>query len=211
MTGEYDLTLMLVTDQVMTARRGLIPTLLAAVSGGVTIVQLRDKQADGPALTRIAAELRDALRPTGVPLIVNDRPAVAHAAGAAGVHIGQDDGDPASARAILGRGALIGLSVTDERHLAGIDPTVVDYIGLGPIHASATKADAAPALGVEAATAIGARLTIPFIAIGGITADNAAQAIRAGAAGVAVVSAICAAENPRAAARAIRNAVEKAR
>lgn len=206
-----DLTLMLVTDPAMTQARGLVATVLAAVAGGVTIVQLRDKDADDAALAQTAVTLRDALAATGVPLILNDRAAVARAAGLAGVHIGQDDGDPAAARALLGPDALIGLSVTRADEIATVDPAVVDYVGLGPVVASATKADAAAPLGFAGLAAIGARLPLPFIAIGGITAANAGDAIRAGAAGVAVVSAICAAADPRAAARAIRDAVEAAR
>jgi thiamine-phosphate pyrophosphorylase len=202
---------MLVTDPAMTEARGLIPTVLEAVAGGVTIVQLRDKGADDATMTAAAIALRDALAPSRVPLIVNDRPRVALAAGAAGAHIGQDDGDPTAARALLGRNALIGLSVTNAAEVAMVDPGVVDYVGLGPAVASATKADAAPAIGIEGLAAIGATLPLPFIAIGGITEGNAAQMIRAGAAGVAVVSAICAADDPRAAAHRIRNAMERAR
>jgi thiamine-phosphate pyrophosphorylase len=211
MIAGFDLTLMLVTDPAMTVARGLIPTVLEAVAGGVTIVQLRDKGADDATKTAAAIALRDALAPSRVPLIVNDRPSVALAAGAAGAHIGQDDGNPAAARALLGRDALIGLSVTNAAEVAMVDPGVVDYVGLGPAIASATKADAAPAIGIDGLAAIGARLPVPFIAIGGITEGNAAEMIRAGATGVAVVSAICAADDPRAAARRIRNAMERAR
>jgi thiamine-phosphate pyrophosphorylase len=211
MIAGFDLTLMLVTDPAMTVARGLIPTVLEAVAGGVTIVQLRDKGADDATKTAAAIALRDALAPSRVPLIVNDRPSVALAAGAAGAHIGQDDGNPAAARALLGRDALIGLSVTNAAEVAMVDPGVVDYVGLGPAIASATKADAAPAIGIDGLAAIGARLPVPFIAIGGIIEDNAGEMIRAGAAGVAVVSAICAADDPRAAARRIRNAMERAR
>ena len=94
-----DLRLMLVTDAAMTARRGLLATVRAAVAGGVTIVQLRDKDASDDDLIALARALRAELAPRGVPLIVNDRPAVAKAAGADGVHIGQEDGDPRAARA----------------------------------------------------------------------------------------------------------------
>jgi thiamine-phosphate pyrophosphorylase len=211
MTRGLDLTLMLVTDPEMTAERGLIETVLAAVAGGVTIVQLRDKNASDAAVTATAESLRDALAPTGVPLIVNDRPVIALRAGAAGVHIGQDDGDPASARALLGRDALIGLSVTGADQVATVDPAVVDYVGLGPVFATTTKADAAAAMGLSGLASISARLPVPFVAIGGVTEANAADIIRAGAAGVAVVSAICSAADPEGAARRIRTAIEAAR
>jgi len=211
MKPTVDLSLMLVTDPAMTRARGLAETVRAAVAGGVTIVQLRDKDADDAALAATAAELMVVLAPFGVPLIVNDRPAVARAAAAQGAHVGQDDGDPAAARRLLGRDALIGLSVTRAGEIARVDAAVVDYAGLGPVFATATKADAAPALGLVATADIARRLPLPFIAIGGITADNAGDAIRAGAAGVAVVSAICAADDPAEAARTIRAAIEAAR
>jgi thiamine-phosphate pyrophosphorylase len=150
------------------------------VAGGATIVQLRDKDADDATLVAAARALRAELAPLGVPLIVNDRVAVAEAAGADGVHIGQDDGDPAAARARLGADALIGLSVTRAAEIATVDAGVVDYVGLGPVFATATKPDAAPALGLAGARAIAARLPVPWIAIGGIDAANAADVIAAG-------------------------------
>jgi thiamine-phosphate pyrophosphorylase len=198
---------MLVTDPAMTRTRGLIATVLAGVAGGATIVQLRDKDADDAALVAAARALRAELAPLGVPLIVNDRVAVAEAAGADGVHIGQDDGDPAAARALLGPDALIGLSVTRAAEIATVDASVVDYVGLGPVFATATKPDAAPALGLAGARAIAARLPVPWIAIGGIDAANAADVIAAGAAGIAVVSAICAADDPAEAAAGLRRAI----
>jgi thiamine-phosphate pyrophosphorylase len=117
---------MLVTDPAMTQTRGLIATVLAGVAGGATIVQLRDKNADDAALVAAPRALRAELAPLGVPLIVNDRVAVAEAADADGVHIGQDDGDPAAARARLGADALIGLSVTRAAEIATVDAGVVD-------------------------------------------------------------------------------------
>jgi thiamine-phosphate pyrophosphorylase len=207
----FDLRLMLVTDAALSARRGLIATMLAAVAGGVTVVQLRDKQASDGELIATAGALRDALATTGVPLIVNDRPDVARAAELAGVHIGQDDGDPARARALLGPDALIGLSVTRAEEVAAVDPAIVDYVGLGPVFATATKPDAASALGLDGLRMIGRRLPLPFVAIGGINAGNAAAVIAAGAAGLAVVSAISAANDPRAAAAELRRAIDRAR
>jgi thiamine-phosphate pyrophosphorylase len=198
---------MLVTDPAMTQARGLVETALAAVAGGVTIVQLRDKDDDDATLIAAARALRAALAPLGVPLIVNDRVTVVLEAGADGVHLGQDDGDPAAARARLGPDALIGLSVTRAAEIATVDANVVDYVGLGPLFATATKVDAAPALGLAGARAIGARLPVPWVAIGGIDARNAADVMGAGAAGVAVVSAICAAADPAHAAADLRRAI----
>jgi len=211
MNPRFDLSLYLVTDPEMTARRGLVETVAAAVEGGVTMVQLRHK--DGPARMMVEAgrALHALLAPRGIPLIVNDRIDVAHAIGAEGVHVGQDDLLPAAARAILGPRAIIGLSITGENQLAGCDPAGVDYVGLGPLFPTGTKADAAGALGEAAFAVIRRRLPCPVVAIGGITAHNAARAIAAGADGIAVVSAICAAADPGAAARALRAAVNAAR
>lgn len=211
MRQRADLRLMLVTDPAMTERRGLVATVRDAVAGGVTIVQLRDKTADDATLIAIARALRDELAPLGVPLIVNDRPEVARAANADGVHVGQDDGDAATARAIVGDDALVGLSVTSADDLATVDSPVVDYVGLGPVFGSATKADAATPLGLADARALGARLALPWVAIGGIDADNAAAVMATGAAGIACVSAICAADDPRGAASALRRAIQTTR
>lgn len=204
-----DLRLMLVTDPALMAGRGVIETALAAVAGGATIVQLRDKDADDMTLTAIAAGLVALLTPLRVPLIVNDRPQVAKAAGAAGVHIGQSDGSAAAARALLGPDAIVGLSVTKAAEVATVDAAIVDYVGLGPVFASATKPDAAAALGLDTMRSIGATLPVPFVAIGGIDVANTSAIVRAGATGVAVVSAIAMADDPAAAAAAIRRAVDE--
>lgn len=210
MNPRFDLSLYLVTDPEMTAGRGLVETVQAAIEGGVTMVQFRFK--DGPAreMIEIGRALHAVLAPRGIPLIVNDRADVARAIGAEGVHVGQNDLPPAAARDILGSSAIIGLSLSDERQLAGFDPTVVDYVGLSPIFPTGTKTDAAPVLGEAAFAAIRRRLPCPVVAIGGISTANAARAIAAGADGIAVVSAICAASDPRAAAHALRAAVDAA-
>lgn len=206
-----DLTLMLVTDAAMMARRGVVETSLAAVAGGVTVVQLRDKTASDESLTALARALRESLAPLGVPLIVNDRVNVAIAAEAEGLHIGQEDGSPAEARARIGTEMILGLSVTGPADVATVDPAVVDYVGLGPVIASATKADAAPPLGLDGTRAIGATLGLPWVAIGGIDVGNAAAIIATGASGLAVVSAIAAADDPRAAAAGLRAAIQEGR
>jgi thiamine-phosphate pyrophosphorylase len=210
MRPRFDLSLYLVTDPEMTARRGVVETVAAAVAGGVTIVQLRDKTGPARALAEAGQALLKLLRPLGVPLLVNDRLDVAYAIGADGVHVGQDDLPPALARTLLGAQAIIGLSLTDDDQLATADDAV-DYVGLGPIFATGTKSDAAPALGETAFAAIRRRISLPVVAIGGITVENTARTIAAGADGIAVVSAICAAADPQAAARALHQAVTAAR
>lgn len=211
MSLPFDLSLYLVTDPAMTARRGLLETVAAAIEGGVTMVQLRDKDGSSEAMIEAGRALHAVLGPRGIPLIINDRIDVAKAVGAEGIHLGQDDLSPATARALLGRRAIIGLTVDDARPLAGYDPSAVDYVGISPLFSTGTKPDAGPALGVEAFAVLRRQLPCPVVAIGGITADNAGQAVAAGADGVAVVSAICAAPDPRAAARALRLVVDAAR
>jgi thiamine-phosphate pyrophosphorylase len=210
MPARFDLSLYLVTDPEMTARRGLVAIVAAAVDGGVTLVQLRHK--DGPPRLMVEAgrALKALLTSRGIPLIVNDRVDVAHAIGADGVHVGPDDLPPAAARTILGPHAIIGLSIAKLAALGTFDPAVVDYVGLGPIFPTGTKTDAAVALGEAGFASIRLQLKCPVVAIGGITTANAARAIAAGADGIAVVSAICNAADSRAAAHALRSAVDAA-
>lgn len=200
----FDLSLYLVTDRAMTASRGLVETVRAAAAGGATMVQLRDKEADDADLVARARALVEALAGTALRVIVNDRADIAVAAGAHGVHLGQDDGDPARARALLGPGAIIGQSAGDLGELARVDPGLVDYVGIGPFASTATKGDAGAPLGAAGFARLRAATPLPAVAIGGIGPANAAQAIAAGADGVAVVSAICAASDPEAAARTLR-------
>ena len=209
MPSRLDLSLYLVTDPEMTACRGLLETVAAAIAGGVTIVQLRQKDGSAPQMVEAGMALKALLAPRGIPLIVNDRVDVARAIGADGVHVGQDDLPPAAARAMLGPHAIIGLSVTAGCQLDMLDASV-DYVGLGPIFPTGTKLDAAPALGETTFAALRRRIRQPVVAIGGITVANAAQAIAAGADGIAVVSAICAAPDPCAAAQALHAAVDSA-
>ena len=203
----------LVTDRGLCGARGVEAVVREAVAGGATIVQLRDPHAHTAQLVEDARALLRVLRPAGVPLIVNDRVDVALAAGADGVHVGQSDMSPADARALLGPGRILGLSISSlaELERAAEVLELVDYLGVGPIFATHTKPDAASPMGVEGLAAVVARSLLPVVAIGGLHAGNAAQAVRAGAAGVAVVSAICAAADPRAATRELAHVVHAAR
>jgi thiamine-phosphate pyrophosphorylase len=201
-----DLSLYLVTDHRLPFAR-MRETVRAAVAGGVRIVQLRDPDVGGRDLLERARALRADLDPLGVPLIVNDRVDVAHAAGAAGVHVGQSDLPPAAARAILGPSAIVGLSITDPVQVGAVDPSVVDYLGIGPVFATGTKPDAAPALGLEGTRAAAAATRLPSVAIGGIDLANAAAVMATGVVGLSVVSAISAAPDPEAAAAALARIV----
>lgn len=177
--------------------------VLAALRGGASIVQLRDKTASDAAVTAQALRLLPHCRAAGVSLIINDRLSVALASGADGLHIGQGDGDPRVARAALGHDLILGLSIETEAQLAAIPPDCVDYIGAGPIRATATKPDAAAPLGMDGLARITARSTVPTVAIGGIGLADVAALKAAGCAGMAVVSAVSAAASPEDATRAL--------
>jgi thiamine-phosphate pyrophosphorylase len=192
-----DLSLYLITDRSLCGARGVSDVVAQAVAGGVTLVQLRDPEAKTGALIELGRALIALLEPTGVPLIVNDRVDVALAIGAAGVHIGQADMTAQDARALLGPERLLGLSVGTLDELAESELSQVDYLGVGPVFATRTKPDAGAAIGVEGLRAIAARTHLPLAAIGGIGPSNAAEVLAAGAAGLAVVSAICAAPDPK--------------
>ena len=196
-----DLSLYLVTDPRLCARYGLVETVVAAVRGGVTIVQLRDKQASDGELIDQARQLKAALAGSGVPLIINDRLAVAIESGADGLHLGQGDGDIVAARAAMGEQAILGLSVQNHAQLARLDPAPLDYLGLGPVFATSTKHDHAQPLGFDGLAALVAASPLPAVAIGGLEAQHVDKIRAAGAKGPAVVSAICGQADPEAAAR----------
>ncbi|HEV7208867.1 MAG TPA: thiamine phosphate synthase [Mycobacteriales bacterium] len=198
-----DLTLYLVTDTRMCAERGVLTTVTEAVRGGVTAVQLRDSDASVRGLCAIAAALVDRLAGTGVPLLVNDRLDVALAAGAQGVHLGQSDLPVESARAIAGPAFLIGLSVSTAQevsNVARLAAGTVDYLGVGPVFPTPTKPQAAPAVGLDGLAELRRSAALPCIAIGGINKDNAGAVRATGVEGLAVVSAICASDDPAGAA-----------
>ncbi len=207
MTRELDLTLYLVAGDAVCGGRGLLETVRVAVAGGVTAVQLRDHGATTRQLLDVALQLRALLKTTGVGLVVNDRLDVAMAAGADGVHLGQSDLPAEAARSIAGPDFVIGWSVTnlaEAESAAALPPGTIDYLGVGPVFSTQTKLDAAAPMGVEGLRHVCAVSAVPCVAIGGITADRAAELVAAGAVGIAVVAAICSAEDPRAAAAELR-------
>lgn len=199
-----DLSLYLVTDPGLCAERGMLETVVAAVRGGVTVVQLRDKHASDGEMIDQARRLKAALAGSGVPLIINDRLAVAVESGADGLHIGQGDGEVAAARAALGERALLGLSVQSLEQMARVDAERLDYLGLGPVFATPSKHDHAEPLGFDGLARLATASPLPAVAIGGLKAEHAAAVRQAGAQGLAVISAICGRPDPEAAARAIR-------
>jgi thiamine-phosphate pyrophosphorylase len=207
----FDLSVYLVTDTGLCGPRGIVETVKQAVSAGATIVQLRDPVSKTRILVELARDLLAILRPAGVPLIVNDRIDVALAAQADGVHVGQSDMTTADVRALMGPQPILGLSITALADLNKSDLAQVDYLGVGPVFATATKADAAPAMGLDGLAAVRSTSTLPIVAIGGIHAGNTADVIAAGADGVAVVSAICAAPDAAAATRELARVIATTR
>lgn len=207
----FDLTLYLVAGPADVGARALADVVAAGVEGGVTLVQLRDKTLSDADLTACARRLVALLAPRGVPLIVNDRITVAAEAGAAGVHLGPDDSAAADARAHLGPTAIIGVSAGTPEEVARVDPRVADYAGVGSVYPTATKPDAGAAIGLDGLTRLSQQIPLPTVAIGGISAATARAVAACPVDGVAVVSAICAAADPLAAARALRAAIEAGR
>lgn len=206
---DVDLSVYLVTDPDQCAARGrtVAETVERAVAGGVTAVQVRDKEAGGRAFLRTVLDVA-AVLPDHVALIVNDRVDVflaARAAGArvAGVHVGQSDLPAESVRQLIGENAVLGLSAAtvDELRAAGASAARVHHVGIGALHATRTKADAPTPLGHEGFAALVRHTGLPAVAIGGVTPDDLPRLRAAGAAGGAVVSGICAAPDPEAAAR----------
>jgi thiamine-phosphate pyrophosphorylase len=205
-----DWSLYLVTDRRLSSPRSLHDVVRAALRGGVTAVQLREKECATRDFVDLARALKAILAPAGVPLVINDRVDVALAACADGVHIGQSDMDYRDARRLLGPDAIIGLSVETPEQAERAADLAVDYLGVGPIFPTPTKTDAAPVWGIEGLAALRRASRHLLVAIGGIDRENAGAVIRAGADGIAVVSAICAAPDPEQAARELRAAISVA-
>jgi thiamine-phosphate pyrophosphorylase len=189
----------LVTDRDLAKGRSLIDVVGAAVQGGVTMVQLREKNATTRAFLEEARALKALLTPLGVPLVINDRVDIALAVDAEGIHVGQTDMPVAQVRAIA-PGRIVGLSITNATQMAQSDKELCDYLGVGPLYLQQTKADASTPLGVEGFAKLRAMTDKPVMAIGGLKADNSAPVLGAGANGLAIVSGIISADDPRAAA-----------
>lgn len=208
-----DLSIYLVTDTAMCGRLGVAATVSAAVGAGATVVQLRDDHASDDELVSLGREILAVLKGSGVPLIVNDRVHLVEAMGAQGAHVGQSDLGVAAARALLGRSPYLGLSVQTVAHVAaarGHDRGTLDYLGVGPVWETTTKLDARAPGGLERLRQITSASPWPCVAIGGITLKRLSGVRRAGAAGAAVVSAICGQPDLAAATRALRDTWDQA-
>ena len=202
------LKLYLVTDRDLSLGRSLEEVVSEAVSGGVTMVQLREKDAPTGEFIDLAGRLMNMLKPLGIPLIINDRVDVAMAVDADGVHIGQSDMPYEIARKLLGPDKIIGLSVENFEDIEKANALDVDYIGISPVYGTPTKTDTAEPFGLDGLRKAVSISVHPTVAIGGMNAGTIADVITTGADGVAVVSAICSAENIRKAAVELKALVD---
>lgn len=202
--------LYLVLDRTAAGGRDLEDILVAALEGGAEMIQLREKTWPSGTLLPLAQRLLARCRAAGVPFIVNDRVDLAVAVDADGVHLGQDDLPPAAARALLPAGKILGLSTHSEVQAAAAQAAGADYVAVGSMFPTATKPEF-QLVGVALARRVRPLVRVPLIGIGGITPANVGEVIAAGCDGVAVISAVCAAPDPAAAARRFIEAIDAAR
>jgi thiamine-phosphate pyrophosphorylase len=181
----------------------------AILSGGCAVLQLRAKRMADAELEALARRMLEACRAHGVPFVVNDRPELALRIGATGVHLGQGDMPIAQARALLGSALAIGVSTHDLAQARSAQRAGADLIGFGPIFPTTSKHDPDPVVGVHGLRAVCGAVTIPVVAIGGITQRNAGEVATAGAALGAAISALCSAESPRAAAASLHQLLRR--
>ena len=208
-----DLRLNAIVDPERSGGRDLADLARLCAQGGATLVQLRDKVSETRAMVEAARAIKQALAPFGVPFVVNDRIDVALAAKADGVHLGLDDMAIADARAILGRDAIVGLSVKSVKEAETAPLDLIDYVGSGGVYVTLSKQQKNPPIGPQGLTRIVAALhrrapQLPVCGIAGIDAGNAAAVIGAGADGIAVISALSLSPDPAGAARTLRDIVD---
>lgn len=202
------LKLYLVTDRPLSLGRDIEEIVREAVEGGVTMVQLREKECPTGEFVALAKRLKALLAPLGVPLIINDRVDVALAVDADGAHIGQSDMPYEVARRLLGKEKIIGLSVENFSDLEVANTLDVDYVGISPVYGTPTKSDTAEPFGLEGLRRAVEMSVHPTVAIGGMNAQTIGEVMAAGTDGVAVVSAICSAPSPRKAAEELLNIIK---
>ena len=210
--GRLDLSLYVITDPVLGKGRAHEEIAAAAFAGGAGIVQLRDKGASTEALYRAGLEMQALAERAGGAFLVNDRLDVAQATGAGGAHVGQDDMPAAVARGLLGKDAIVGVSVENGEQAREAERDGATYVAVGPIYeARGSKADAGPPVGPDAVAEIKRHVAVPVVAIGGINHENAAEVVAAGADGLAVMTAIIGAPDVAEAARRMRCIIDEAR
>ncbi|WP_254279726.1 thiamine phosphate synthase [Haloarcula marina] len=204
----------LVTGESLSAGRTTREVVEAAIAGGVGVVQLREKDRSARERYEMGRQIRELTREAGVTFVVNDRVDIAQALDADGVHLGDDDLPVPVARELLGPEAVVGRSVSTVAEAEAAVTAGADYLGVGTVYQTDSKADIPEedhGVGPERVAAITDAVDVPVVGIGGITAENAAEVVRAGADGVAVITAITRADDPEAATAALREAVRRGR
>jgi thiamine-phosphate diphosphorylase len=204
----HRLRLIVITDPSCGEGRDIVGVVRAALRGGAPSIQLRGKDQPARDQAALARTLLAETRAAGALLFVNDRLDVALAAGADGVHLGQDDLPVEAARRIVPAGFLIGISAETPELALAAERRSADYVGTGPVYATGSKADAGECVGCGRIAQVAAAVRVPVIGIGGIDASNAGDVVRAGAAGVAVISAVMRAPDPERATRDLLRAID---
>lgn len=204
-----DLRLYLVTDRPLAGDKDIMDIVKQAAEGGVTMVQLREKDCDTRTFVELALEMKEALKPYGIPLIINDRIDVALASDAHGVHIGQRDMPYSMARTLLGKDKIIGLSVESMDDIYIANTLDVDYVGVSPVFATPTKTDTAQPFGLDGLKEAVKLSVHPTVAIGGMNASTAADVMACGTDGIAVVSAIVCAPDPCKASQELNSIIDE--
>ena len=205
-----DPTLYVILDRTVAAGRDLVALLDAVIAGGARMIQLREKTWPSGQLLPLAERLRARCRETGVTFVMNDRVDLAVAIEADGVHLGQDDLPPRLARPLLRPGMILGVSTHSVEQARRAQADGADYVAVGAMFPTGTKPDF-ELVGPALVRAVRGEIRVPLVGIGGITPDNAGQVISAGADGVSVISAVCAAPDPRAASAHFLDAIRRAR
>ncbi|HEU4364495.1 MAG TPA: thiamine phosphate synthase [Candidatus Krumholzibacteria bacterium] len=197
-----------ITDVAVQSRFGHVELAELACAGGADVIQLRDKALADDVLISVAREVRRVCDRHGALFVLNDRVLVARESGADGVHLGLDDTPIEAARSVLGDRAVIGATAHSLAEARAADRSSADYLGFGHVFTTSSKARATPPLGVDGLARVCAAVSIPVLAIGGITSTRVPDVMGAGAWGVAVIAEVCTADDPRAATERLRSAVD---
>lgn len=211
MNSEIDWSLYLVTDRELAGGRSVEDVVAAGVRGGVTVVQLREKNCSTLEYISLATRVKQILKSAGVPLIINDRIDVALACQADGVHVGQNDMPYQEARRLMGPTAIVGLTIETMDQARQAENLDADYLGVSTIFGTPTKTDTVNEWGLDGLQHLREQTKHLLVAIGGINKSNAANVIQTGADGIAIVSAICAAPDPESAAKELSLIISQVR
>lgn len=206
-----DWSLYLITDRKLAVKRSLVKIVQAAIAGGATILQLREKNRPTQEIIKFGLTLRKITKSLGIPLIVNDRPDIALAIEADGVHLGQEDMTAIMGRRLLGPRKIIGVTASNPHQAKKAQREGANYLGASDIFGTATKPDAGVPIGLKTLKAIVESVSIPVVGVGGVNKENASQVIKQGAAGIAVISAIIGASDPKKATSELSKIVKKAK